>query len=122
GVPQSTIAQECALDELADLAGQDRLEFRLRNALRDGDATVTGQVFASGVGIAACLEALRPRWRAARQVVADFNRDAAAGGLPVRMGAGLGTCWYGCGNTSLPNPSTMRVGLTGEGLPGLPRG
>ena len=60
GVPQSAIAQECAFDELADLAGIDRLAFRLVNALKNGDATVTGQVLESGVGIAECLEALRP--------------------------------------------------------------
>jgi aldehyde oxidoreductase len=23
--------------------------------------------------------------------------------------------WYGCGNTSLPNPSTIRVGLRADG-------
>jgi CO/xanthine dehydrogenase Mo-binding subunit len=28
---------------------------------------------------------------------------------------GLASCWYGCGNTALPNPSTIRMGLTREG-------
>ena len=45
GVPQSTIAQECLFDELADAVGMDRLEFRYRNALTAGVPTVTGQVF-----------------------------------------------------------------------------
>ena len=36
GVPQSTIAQECLFDELADAVGMDRLEFRHRNALTAG--------------------------------------------------------------------------------------
>jgi CO/xanthine dehydrogenase Mo-binding subunit len=35
---------------------------------------------------------------------------------------GLATCWYGCGNTSLPNPSTMRLGLTRAGVPVLHQG
>lgn len=30
-------------------------------------------------------------------------------------GVGVASCWYGCGNTGLPNPSTMRIGLTGAG-------
>jgi aldehyde oxidoreductase len=33
GVPQSAVAQETLFDELADAVGQDRLEFRIRNAL-----------------------------------------------------------------------------------------
>lgn len=115
GVPQATIAQECIYDELADKAGIDRLEFRLINALDNGMPTVTGQVFASGVGIRACLEALRPAWRAARARVAGLNRDFEAQGSPLRKGYGIGTCWYGCGNTSLPNPSTIRIGVTRRG-------
>jgi len=111
GVPQSAVAQECVFDELADAAGIDRLEFRLINALDDGLPTATGQVFASGVGIKACLDALRSPWKQARKRAADFN----AGGSHVRKGVGLGTCWYGCGNTSLPNPSTMKIGVTGDG-------
>lgn len=104
GVPQAAIWQETAFDLLADRAGIDRLEFRLRNALRDGDATVTGQVLAS-TGIHACLAALRPHWTRALS-------DAA--GVPGR-GVGVAACWYGCGNTSLPNPSTIRIGLSPNG-------
>jgi aldehyde oxidoreductase len=44
GVPQGALWQETLYDRLADKAGIDRLEFRLRNALRDGDASATGQV------------------------------------------------------------------------------
>ena len=52
GVPQATIMQETLYDELAEKLGMDRLAFRLKNALRDGDQTVTGQRLESGVGIA----------------------------------------------------------------------
>jgi len=111
GVPQSAVAQECVFDELADAAGIDRLEFRLINALDDGLPTATGQVFASGVGIRACLEALQEPWKQAKKQAADFN----LGGSHIRKGVGLGTCWYGCGNTSLPNPSTIKIGITATG-------
>lgn len=113
GVPQSAIAQECAFDELADKVGLDRLEFRLRNALRDGEPTVTGQVFESGVGIVACLEALQPAWDAALDKARIFN--AKADKSVIRKGVGLASCWYGCGNTSLPNPSTIRMGVKASG-------
>jgi CO/xanthine dehydrogenase Mo-binding subunit/aerobic-type carbon monoxide dehydrogenase small subunit (CoxS/CutS family) len=110
GVPQAAVAQETAFDRLADAAGIDRLEFRLRNALRDGDRTATGQVM-EGAGIHECLSALRPHWQRALADAAEANhRDG-----PMRRGVGVASCWYGCGNTSLPNPSTIRVGLTAAG-------
>ncbi|HLH48442.1 MAG TPA: molybdopterin cofactor-binding domain-containing protein, partial [Roseiarcus sp.] len=112
GVPQSAIAQEQLYDELALKLGMDRLEFRIRNALQAGDATVTGQVFNDGVGFKACLEALRPRWREALAAARAFNESAAG---PLRRGVGAAGMWYGCGNTSLPNPSTMRLGLKPDG-------
>lgn len=112
GVPQSAIAQEQLYDELALKLGMDPLEFRILNALQAGDATVTGQVFNDGVGFKACLEALRPRWREALAAARAFN-DSAAG--PRRRGVGIAGMWYGCGNTSLPNPSTMRLGLKPDG-------
>ncbi|MFK7857195.1 MAG: molybdopterin-dependent oxidoreductase [Granulosicoccus sp.] len=113
GVPQSAIAQECAFDELADQLGMDKLEFRLRNALRNGEPTVTGQVFESGVGIVECLTALQPAWQLALDKAEHFN--AGANGSAIRKGVGLATCWYGCGNTSLPNPSTIRIGVKPSG-------
>ncbi len=113
GVPQAAIAQECLYDVLAIMAGIDRLEFRLRNALTDGQATVTGQVMAKGVGITACLEALKPAWDRALGEAEAFNQNSKAAGL--RRGVGIASCWYGCGNTSLPNPSTIRIGVTPHG-------
>lgn len=116
GVPQAAVAQENLFDELADALGIDRLEFRIRNALRAGEPTVTGQVFSQGVGIRACLEALRPHWQERRAAVARYNAAEAARGGPLRRGVGVAGMWYGCGNTSLPNPSTIRVGLRADGM------
>ncbi|TAG23845.1 MAG: aldehyde oxidase, partial [Rhodobacterales bacterium] len=100
GVPQGALWQETLYDQLADKAGIDRLEFRILNALTDGDASATGQVLRA-VGIRDCLTALQPHWTRALQ-------DAE--GQPGR-GVGVAACWYGCGNTALPNPSTIRIGL-----------
>jgi aldehyde oxidoreductase len=111
GVPQATIMQETLYDELAAKLGMDRLEFRLKNALRDGDATVTGQKLQSGVGIVACLEALRPHWSRAMGDAQAFNATHAS----RKRGVGVASCWYGCGNTSIANPSTIKAGVTGDG-------
>jgi CO/xanthine dehydrogenase Mo-binding subunit/aerobic-type carbon monoxide dehydrogenase small subunit (CoxS/CutS family) len=119
GVPQTAIAQEQVYDQLADRVGMDRLEFRILNALDNQSPTVTGQVLGAGVGIRACLEALRPRWAAARAEAKAFHAKATG---PIRRGVGVAGMWYGCGNTSLPNPSTVRVGLKPDGRIALHQG
>jgi aldehyde oxidoreductase len=118
GVPQAAIAQEQVYDDLADRVGMDRLEFRIANALDNHSPTVTGQVLGEGVGIRACFEALRPKWQAARVETAAFNSAARQ----LRRGVGVAGMWYGCGNTSLPNPSTVRIGLKRDGRIALHQG
>jgi CO/xanthine dehydrogenase Mo-binding subunit len=112
GVPQSAIAQESLFDELAEKLGIDRLEFRVQNALEDGMATGTGQVFESGVGFKKCLLALKPHWDRLCAASAKFNEENLAS---CRRGVGVAGVWYGCGNTSMPNPSTIRVGVRRDG-------
>ena len=112
GVPQVAIAHEALMDRLADAVGRDRLEFRLLNALGPGDATATGQVLETSVGLIACLEAIRPHWQALRAEAEAHNRTGAAA---LRRGVGIGCMWYGIGNTVLANPSVMRVALFPDG-------
>jgi CO/xanthine dehydrogenase Mo-binding subunit/aerobic-type carbon monoxide dehydrogenase small subunit (CoxS/CutS family) len=111
GVPQAAIAHEAMMDALADRLGVDRLEFRHRNALRAGDTTATGQVLAHSVGLVQCLDALGPHWQKARADVATFNARAGV----KRRGVGIACMWYGIGNTSIANPSRLRVGLSPGG-------
>ncbi|MBS0548105.1 MAG: molybdopterin-dependent oxidoreductase, partial [Proteobacteria bacterium] len=111
GVPQAAIAHEAMMDELADKLGIDRLEFRHRNALRAGDTTACDQKLEHSAGLAQCLDALRPHWKKAQADVATFN---ARGGVK-RRGVGVGCMWYGIGNTSMSNPSRMRVGIAQDG-------
>ncbi|NND93026.1 MAG: molybdopterin-dependent oxidoreductase [Granulosicoccus sp.] len=122
GVPQAAIAQESLFDELAEASGMDRLEFRFLNALDNGQRTVTGQRFESSVGIRACLDALRIPWQQALRDAGQFNESARASGSPLRRGVGLASGWYGCGNTSLPNPSTIRSGIRADGVVCLHQG
>ena len=110
GVPQATILQEILMDRLALKLGVDRLEIRRRNTLLDGDRTVCGQQI-HGVGIAECLDALAPAWQEAGPRIAAFNTAHGT----VKRGLGVASCWYGCGNTALPNPSTIRLGITADG-------
>ena len=118
GVPQTVIAQEQMLDMLAEKIGIDPLAFRIRNALTNDAPTVTGQVMGDGVGIRDCFEALVPHWRVARERAVAAN----APGGPLRRGVGVAGMFYGCGNTSLPNPSTIRFGLKPDGRLSLHQG
>jgi CO/xanthine dehydrogenase Mo-binding subunit/aerobic-type carbon monoxide dehydrogenase small subunit (CoxS/CutS family) len=133
GVPQSTLLNETLVDMLAQQLGHDPLELRFEQALRAGDATPTGQVLAASAGLQACLAALRPAWRAARERAEAFNARAPrqAGdvalaapassdphrryGAAKRRGVGVACMWYGIGNTVIANPSSMQVGLRRDG-------
>lgn len=110
GVPQAAALQERLFDQLADQIGLDRLAFRRKNALADNVPTVCGQILQS-VGIGACLEALQPSWDRALRDVSAFNATSDL----KRRGVGVASCWYGCGNTAMPNPSTIRIGITSGG-------
>jgi CO/xanthine dehydrogenase Mo-binding subunit/aerobic-type carbon monoxide dehydrogenase small subunit (CoxS/CutS family) len=118
GVPQSAIAQECLFDELAQKLGIDPLEFRIINVLKNNVPTVCGQVFSQGVGITACLNALRPAWLQENEDCAAFNTKNTV----LKRGVGLAAGWYGCGNTSLPNPSTIKSGIRADGTVVLHQG
>ncbi len=111
GTPQAAIAQEMLYDQLADALEIDRWLFRHKNAIRAGDITATGQKLDSSVGMVACLEVLQQRWHEMLADAEAFNRTDTV----IRRGVGIGCMWYGCGNTSLSNPSSMKVTLSADG-------
>ena len=110
GVPQAAITQECLYDDLAEKCNMDRLAFRRLNAFRDGDKTPCGQTL-QGVGMVECLDALASYWKDALSKIETFNEASP----DIKRGLGIASCWYGCGNTALPNPSTVRIGITSDG-------
>lgn len=55
GVPQVAWAGEQQIDRVARELGIDPVEFRLRNAYRDGDVSITGETLQS-VGVRQCIE------------------------------------------------------------------
>ena len=59
-----------------------------------------------------------PHWQRARRDAAAFNQ----GQRRKRRGVGVAGMFYGCGNTSLPNPSTIRIGLKPDGRIALHQG
>ena len=111
GVPQAAIATEALVDDLAETLGLDRWEIRRRNAIGKGDVTPSGQVLHASAGLPDCLDALKADWDAALARVAAHNATQPR----QRLGAGIACMWYGCGNTAMTNPSTMRITLARDG-------
>jgi CO/xanthine dehydrogenase Mo-binding subunit/aerobic-type carbon monoxide dehydrogenase small subunit (CoxS/CutS family) len=115
GVPQAAIAHEALLDDLAERLGLDRWHIRRINAIGNGDTTPSGQRLDRSAGLPECLDAIEADWRAALDRVAAFNGSRDALGGCRRRGVGIGCMWYGCGNTSVANPSAMRIALGRDG-------
>jgi len=66
GANQVAFAVESCVDELCEKGAFDRWQFRFDNALDNGKMTSTGQVLGEGVGIKACLLALKDQFYSAK--------------------------------------------------------
>ncbi|MBV8840489.1 MAG: molybdopterin-dependent oxidoreductase, partial [Alphaproteobacteria bacterium] len=111
GVPQAAIANETLMDDLAEKLRLDRWQIRRINAIDHGDTTPCGQVLHASAGLPQCLDALKADYDALLTSATAHN----ANGGRKRRGVGIGCMWYGCGNTSMSNPSRMRVTLARDG-------
>lgn len=135
GANQATFAMECAVDELCEKGGFDRWQFRWDNALTEGLSTSTGQVLTGGVGVRACLEAVKEDFRRAKRagIACGIKNTGIGNGMPdfseveiavlgpktleirhgwTEMGQGVDTMavHFVCEETGLP-PEVMRVAV-----------
>ncbi len=62
GAPQALFMAEMQMNKLAEKLGMDPVEFRLKNALKDGDAMGVGTPSPSPVSVTECIEAARDRF------------------------------------------------------------
>ena len=109
GVPQMAFAHESQMDLLAQALKIDPVEIRLRNALHAGSETATGQKLTASVGIGETLRKVK-EWRDLR----TFSRTDPRRPF-IRRGIGVGSMWYGIGNTGVSNPSTAQVEIDPHG-------
>jgi CO/xanthine dehydrogenase Mo-binding subunit len=113
GEPQVVFAFESAMDELAERLHIDPLELRLRNALAEGDETITGQRLSSSVGLREVLETVAESsdWERKREV---FAQDSGT----LRRGIGIAACYYGVGLGAMGkhlNPAAASVVVSTDG-------
>ncbi len=62
GAPQALFMAESQMNKLAEKLGMDPVEFRLKNALRDGDTLGVGTPVPIPVSIVQCIEAARDKF------------------------------------------------------------
>lgn len=62
GAPQALYMAELQMDKLAEKLGMDPVEFRLKNALRDGDTMGVGSLAPTPVSVIQCIEAARDQF------------------------------------------------------------
>ena len=109
GVPQMAFAHESQMDLLAQGLKLDPIELRLKNALQIGAETATGQTLTASVGIGKTLQKIR-EWRDKE----SFSKGDSKRPY-IKKGVGIGSMWYGIGNTGVANPSTAQMEIHPNG-------
>ena len=100
GVPQVAVAHESQMDILAKMLHMDPFEIRLKNGLKSGSLTATGQRLGESVGLA--------------ETIKNVREEISRKGTPKSSGSksyawGIGSMIYGIGLTGRSNPSTTRI-------------
>lgn len=102
GPPQTNFALELAVDMMAEKLKMDPLEFRLKNSLRPGGSTGTGQVVDEWAFLG-CMEHLKPVYEKACKEAGENTNEF------VRRGVGLGGASFGIGSAN--DSSNMAIEL-----------
>ncbi len=78
GAPMSTFAVESVIDEVADKLGMDRIDFRLKNASRNGSQSAYGPKFGT-IGLVETLEAAKAHPHYSAPLAPGQGRGVACG-------------------------------------------
>jgi aldehyde oxidoreductase len=108
GSPQSFLASESLMDELAFQMGKDPLELRYLNVYRPGATTPTGQT-PDAFSFSEMIDKLRPAYTAA---LARCKKESTP---QKKKGVGVSIGIYGCGIDG-PDASEVTVELTPDGV------
>ena len=113
GAPQASFAIESHMDDLAEKLGLDPLDFRLQNAIEEGDLWPDGQPWPK-IGLKETLQALRdhPLWRNRASLGPNEGIGIGAGGWPGGKGPAAAACRMDPGGTLTINVGA--VDLTGQ--------
>src|SRR5687768_5376909 len=76
GAPQALFMAEMQMNKLAEKLGMDPVEFRLKNALKDGDPMGMGTPSPSPVSVIQCIEAARDKFEWTKENKKEERRPA----------------------------------------------
>ena len=108
GSPQSFLASESLIDELAVKMGKDPLELRYLNVYRPGDTTPTGQT-PEVYSLPEMIEKLQPIYK---ETLEEAKKESTP---DKKKGVGVSIGVYGCGLDG-PDSSEVAVELTPDGV------
>lgn len=114
GNPSVQFAAEAQMDELARKLGLDPVEFRLKNLLRPGMDTITGQLLEDSVGVADMVAKLSEsmNWKKLRKEIDEWNIK----GTRYRRGLGIGVAWHGISTSrGVPDWSNAYIKIDRDG-------
>ena len=108
GAPQSMFAGESVVDELAERLGMDPIDFRLKNAAKQGTRAPYGPTFGR-IGLRECLEAAKAHPNYAKPLGENEGRGVAVG------------FWFNGGNQSSAEVHVTASGMVNvvEGSPDI---
>lgn len=109
GGTQVAFASEVHLQKLIDALGMDPFEFRLKNAIDLGKATITGHVLTEevGAGYVACLEAVRQELERTERPALEPGEKLGIGVAGAYKNVGLGS--------GIPDGAGATVSLEADG-------
>jgi aldehyde oxidoreductase len=108
GSPQSFLASESLMDELASKMNMDPLELRAKHVYRPGDTTPAGQT-PEVYSLPEMIDKLRPLYKTAKEKARKESTPE------VKKGVGISLGIYGCGIDG-PDSSEVWVELTKDGV------
>ncbi|MDL1910109.1 xanthine dehydrogenase family protein [Chloroflexi bacterium CFX6] len=90
GAPQALFMAEMQMNKLAEKLGMDPVEFRLKNALKDGDALGVGTPAPGPVTVIECIEAARDKFQWESETLRRFSGQARKAERPSHLVRGKG--------------------------------
>ena len=109
GAPQANLATESVLNELSDRIGMDPIEFRLKNAVREGSTTAAGTF--RKIGLEECLEAAKNSAHYQSALKPNQGRGLAVGFW--KNGAGVSSAAIHMNSDGTASLATGSVDLSG---------
>ncbi len=106
GTPQLCFGHESQMDQIAEQLDLDPWDVRLKNALKPGDSTATGQIMREDIKFTETILAAREKMRS----LPHENNSSR-----MKKGWGVACFWYGNGRTGRPNPGVAHAEMNQDG-------